>query len=76
MEVQYFVGSMYIASMAVNVVVAPATVVSQVKPKKSTMNLFILYTAHTRMYIKNAVDAREKARRKHNVNLIDSQWSV
>ena len=48
--------------MPTNVVDAPPMTLSHVKAKKSTTNLFMLYTAHILKYIKNAVDVRDKTK--------------
>ena len=48
-------------------IAALATTPSQVKPKKRTMILFMLYTAHTRKYIRSAIDAREKMMQVCNI---------
>jgi len=73
---QYFVGPMDSASKAMNGVVAPAMTPSQVNPKKRTMVLSMLYTAHTLIYIRSAADAREKTKQAHAITSINLQWPV
>ena len=67
---------MYVPSTAPNGVAAPATTPSQVKPKKRTTILFMLYTAHTRIYIRSAIDAREKTKQVFNIIFINLQSSI
>ena len=60
--------------MPANVVDAPPMTLSQVKPKKNTTNLFMLYTAHILKYIKNAVDMRDKTKEAFPIFIMKLQW--
>jgi len=61
---------------AMNGVVAPAMTPSQVKPKKRTTILFMLYTAHTRKHIRSATEPREMRKQVHIIISSDLQLAM